>query len=217
MAVLCDFDDTIAVQNVAQLLLQRFGHGKWQELRARLRQKEINFREYQERAFDDVAASEHEMRDFVKQEVIVRPGFQEMWHHCQAGGIPLAIVSLGLDFYIDAVMEREQLSPVTAYTVETSFTPQGIRYYYPHIWDGCIQWGTCKCSILRSYRWAGYSVAYIGDGTSDFCPASRAEMVFARSKLAEKCLSSGVPYLDFQDFHQVLEGLQRAEEGGRAR
>ena len=37
LAVLCDFDDTIVLQNVAQLLLDRFGHGKWQELRKQLR------------------------------------------------------------------------------------------------------------------------------------------------------------------------------------
>ena len=54
LAVLCDFDDTIALQNVAQLLLDRFGQGKWQELRQQLRNGEINFRQYQERSFDAV-------------------------------------------------------------------------------------------------------------------------------------------------------------------
>ncbi len=207
LAVLCDFDDTIALQNVAQLLLDRFGQGKWQELRQQLRNGEINFRQYQERSFDAVTATQEEMRCYVESEVIVRDGFHDLWKHCRQAGIPLAIASLGLDFYIQAVLDREGIGPVDTYAVETSFTPQGISYRYPHTWDGCTKWGSCKCVAVWAYQRAGYTIAYVGDGASDFCPASKADMVFARSHLVEKCHSEGVPCHEFEDFHQVLAHL----------
>ena len=207
LAVLCDFDDTIALQNVAQLLLDRFGQGKWQELRQQLRNGEINFRQYQERSFDAVTATQEEMRRYVESEVIVRDGFHDLWEHCRQAGIPLAIASLGLDFYIQAVLDREGIGPVDTYAVETSFTPQGISYRYPHTWDGCTKWGSCKCVAIWAYQRAGYDIAYVGDGTSDFCPASKADMVFARSHLVEKCDSEGVPCHEFEDFYQVLAHL----------
>ena len=217
MAVLCDFDDTIAHQNVAQLLLERFGHGEWQALREQLRRDEINFRQYQELAFDAVTAGEAEMRRYVEAETVVRSGFRQLWGYCQETNTPLAIASLGLDFYIEAVMQREGISPVAICAVETSFTPQGISYRYPYSWEGCTRWGTCKCSVLWRYQQSGHAVAYIGDGTSDFCPASKADLVFARSHLAEKCIAEGVQHHDFQDFHQVVACLkERVEEvGGR--
>lgn len=208
LAVLCDFDDTIALQNVAQLLLDRFGHGKWEELRKQLRAGDINFRQYQERSFDAVTASEDEMRRYAEGEAIVREGFHELWQHCRDTGTPLAIASLGLDFYIDAILKRETICDVPTYSVETNCTPDGISYRYPHTWDGCTKWGTCKCVAIWAYRRDGYDIVYVGDGTSDFCPASKADVVFARSHLVEKCASEGVPCHEFEDFHQVLAKIK---------
>ncbi len=216
LAVLCDFDDTIAVQNVAQLLLNRFGQGKWEELRKQLRAGQINFRQYQERSFDAVTSSEEEMRLYAMDETVVREGFHELLQYCQEQAIPLAIASLGLDFYIDAIMEREAIDDVRCYSVETSFTPDGIGYRYPHTWDGCTKWGTCKCVAVWAYRRAGYDIAYIGDGTSDFCPASKADVVFARSHLVQKCASEGVPCHEFDDFHDVLAWLRSRSSDAQA-
>ena len=208
LAVLCDFDDTIALQNVAQLLLDRFGHGKWEELRKQLRAGEIDFRQYQEKSFNAVTVTEEEMCRCAETETVVRDGFHQFWRHCQEAGIPLAIASLGLDFYIEAILQREEIGPVPIYSVETNFTPDGISYRYPHTWDGCTKWGTCKCVAIWAYRRAGYDIAYVGDGTSDFCPASKADVVFARSHLVEKCATEGVAYHEFEDFHEVLAQLK---------
>lgn len=212
LAVLCDFDDTIALQNVAQLLLDRFGHSKWQELRKQLRSGAINFRQYQERSFDAVTATREEMEKHAETEAIVRDGFHEFWQYCQNSGIPVAIASLGLDFYIQTILDREAIGPVPTYAVHTSFTPERIGYRYPHTWDGCTKWGTCKCVAIWAYRKAGYDIAYVGDGTSDFCPASKADMVFARSHLVEKCASERVPCHEFDDFHQVLAHVRARQE-----
>ena len=203
LAVLCDFDDTIVLQNVAQLLLDRFGHGKWQELRQQLRAGEINFRQYQEKSFDAVTATREEMVRHAETGATLRDGFHDFWHYCQNAGIPVAIASLGLDFYIDAIIRREAIGPVPTYSVETGFTTEGISYRYPHSWDGCTKWGTCKCVAIWDYQRAGYDIAYVGDGTSDFCPASKADMVFARSHLLDKCAAEGLPCHEFEDFHQV--------------
>ena len=208
LAVLCDFDDTIALQNVAQLLLDRYGHGQWQELRQQLRAGEINFRKYQERSFDAVTVTQEEMSHHAASEAIIRDGFHDLWQYCLKSGVPLAIASLGLDFYIDAILQRENLNDIPSHCVETRFTYGGISYRYPHTWDGCTKWGTCKCVAIWTYRRSGYEVAYIGDGTSDFCPASKSDMVFARSHLADKCASEGVPYHEFEDFHEILARLK---------
>ena len=221
-AVLCDFDDTTAVENVAQLLLQHFSpDGTWERLRNQAREKSISLREYQERAFRGTGASREEMKAVVKAKATLRPYFKELWQYCQVRSIPLAVVTVGLDFYVDALLEREGLDDVPRYAVKTAFTPGGITFEYPYAWDGsggsseaiCRQWGNSKCSILGGYRRSGYAIFYVGDGRSDFCPASIADRVFALGQLAELCREAQVPYSEFRDFRDVINGLERHRAG----
>jgi 2,3-diketo-5-methylthio-1-phosphopentane phosphatase len=156
------------------------------------------------------------MEAVVKARATLRPYFKELWQHCQSNDIPLAIVTVGLDFYVNALLDREQLEEVPRYTVRTSFNPDGITFEYPHTWDGsgastrdaCLQWGTCKCSVLSEYRRSGHSIIYVGDGRSDICPASIADHVFARSQLAHLCGERQLPYTEFEDFRPVIQRLE---------
>ena len=217
-AVLCDFDDTTAVENVAELLLEHFSEDStWRELRRQSRDRTIGLKEYQERAFGSTNASKEAMQDIVKAKATLRPGFKELWAYCKARDIPLGIVTVGLDFYVDALLEREGLEDVPRYAVKTNFTPHGIVYEYIHTWDGsgaspaevCRQWGNCKCSVLGKYRKRGHTVFYVGDGRSDYCPASIADHVFARSHLARLCSENRVPFTEFRDFRDVIQGLEK--------
>ena len=216
-AVLSDFDDTAAEQNVAALLLDHLGDSAQRHaLRQRFRDKALTFREYQERVFRKIGASREAMKAVVRETASLRPYFKELWHQCQATGTPLAIVTLGLDFYVEALLEREGLSDIPHYSVKTRFGPRGITYQYLHPWDGsgpstrdeCSQWGNCRCSVLGHYRRQGYGILYVGDGPSDLCPASIADQVYARGRLAELCHRNGVPYTEFRDFRDVMGCLQ---------
>ena len=216
-AVICDFDDTIAVENVAELLLEHFSEdGIWRQLKRRSREKLLPFKEYQEQAFILTKASMEAMQAVVKEQATLRPHFRELWRYCRERDIPMAIVTVGLDFYVDALLEREGLKEVPRYAAKARFTPQGMTFEYPYPWDGsgtlpqdiCLQWGNCKCSVLAKYKRKGHSILYVGDGRSDFCPASMADHIFARSQLAELCRQNGVLYTEFQDFQDVLNGLK---------
>lgn len=219
-AVLCDFDDTTAEENVASLLLSRFGnHEGWERLRQAHREKRIGLREYQERAFRTVTAGRDAMQAHVKEKATLRAHFKDLWSYCRARQVPVAIVTVGLDFYVDALLEREGLQEIPRYSVETEFTPQGIAYYYPHPWESaggssqeqCGLFGNCKCRALMEHRRRGYTILYVGDGRSDFCPASIADRVFAHGPLAELMDERQMPYTPFRDFRDMLEALRAME------
>ncbi|KAJ8542643.1 hypothetical protein ON010_g12169 [Phytophthora cinnamomi] len=122
-------------------------------------------------------------------------------------GAEVQVISDGNTFYIESMLEHRELQQhvkeVFANPVEYEATDDGrtrlrIRPFHadhlePH---GCSWCPTnmCKGSILDSIRSAkSYSrVIYVGDGTGDFCPASRLskdDVVLARSHLL-----SGEPY-----------------------
>ena len=120
-AVLTDFDDTAALQNVAELLLNRFGDPTWKDVRQRFRSGELDLKEYQEITFRNIKADRATMRSYVQANARLRPYFRELWLHCQRNGFPMAVVSQGLDFYIDALLRREGFGSVPVYAVVTTF------------------------------------------------------------------------------------------------
>ena len=219
-AVLCDFDDTTAEENVASLLLSHFSdNGEWERLRQAHREKRIGLKEYQERAFRTVTAGRDEMQALVKEKATIRPYFKDLWRYCRSRSVPLAIVTVGLDFYVEALLEREGLQGVPRYAVQTEFTPQGITYYYPHPWESsggsseeqCGLFGNCKCRALMEHRRRGHTILYVGDGRSDLCPASIADHVFAHGPLADLMDERQLSYTPFRDFRDMLDALRAME------
>ena len=222
-AVICDFDETTAVENVAHLILdQSPGANSWQDLRLRSQSNAISFREYQEESFRRAGMGLEQMQDLVRRRATLRTHFKELSQICRSHGIPLAIVTVGLDFYVDALLDREGLGHIPRYSASASFSADGIEFDYPNGWDGtgassekeCRRWGTCKCSVVTGYRRMGHSVIYVGDGVSDYCPASIADFVFARSLLAQVCKDKGLRHAEFEDFKDIADAVQAAVDAG---
>ena len=220
-AIICDFDDTIAIENVAELLLEHCSSdATWQQLRQQSRDKLISLKEYQERAFLSVRKGREEMQAVVKAKANLRPHFKDLRDYTRRLDIPLAIVTVGLDFYVDALLAREGLEDLPRYAATATFTNGTISYGYPYPWDGtgasteevCSQWGTCKCSILNRYKQKGHSIFYVGDGRSDMCPASLADHIFARSYLAELCQENDLSFTPFESFMDVIRVLETRAE-----
>ncbi len=157
------------------------------------------------------------MQDYVKANSNLRPWFGEVWQHCQDRGLPMVIVSQGLDFYIEALLEKEGFPQVPVYAVETSFTDQGIDYKYNFTYPGEPHRGNSKGLVVSQFREQGYRVLYVGDGRSDFEAAVEADQVFAHSVLAEECQRQGIPFRPFRDFGDVLSVLQEEDGDGRSR
>lgn len=207
LAILVDFDETAAEQNVAELLLTAFCRGDWRSLREAFRAGRITLREYQERAFASVPFPQKAMAQFVQDHASLRPGFVELARFCHAHHIPISIVTNGLEFYVKALLERYALTPlVEVYAVQAEFTPQGPLYTYPWATPYCWEWGNCKCLVLDHFRQKGYRIAYVGDSqASDLCPAARADLLFAHRSLLDYCRRAGIPTYAMRDFTDVLQ------------
>ena len=211
-AVLTDFDDTAAEQNVAELLLHRFGDPTWTDIRARFRSGEFTLVEYQEIVFRNILADRATMQAYVKENANLRPHFRELWDYCQGNRIPLAIVSQGLDFYIEALLEKEGYPQIPVYSVNTKFTQDGITYEYRYMRPGHERQGNSKGLIVEKYRSQGYYIVYVGDGQSDFEAGEKADLLFAHRTLAEECHRKQIPFRSFENFADVLRGLEEFSE-----
>lgn len=203
-AFLTDFDDTAAVQNVAELLLHRFGASNWTEVRQAFRDGQMSLKEYQEITFREIRADRSAMQHFVRERATLRPWFPELYRFCRSHGIPLAVVSQGLDFYISALLERDGFGDVPIYAVDTSFESGRISYHYNHAYPGREADGNSKALVVENFQREGYFVVYAGDGASDLEASRQADMVFAHRTLARFCDDEGIAYQQFQDFRSIL-------------
>jgi 2,3-diketo-5-methylthio-1-phosphopentane phosphatase len=216
-AVICDFDDTTVLENVAEMLLKEFGGEGWRKYQRQNVQHRMTLKEYQERAFQTVKVGREAMKDHVKERATLRPHFKALYEHCRKNNIPLAIATMGLDFYVEALLEREGMESVESYAAETEFTDEGIRYEYPYASKDCWQPGNCKCAVLERYRKKGHSVIlFAGDGKTDICPADRSDIVFARRYLEEHRMEKGLPFVQLDDFSKMVRVLEKLTADSRA-
>lgn len=219
MLVIFDFDDTAAVENVARLLLDRFGDGEFARIQAEYSAGRLLFKDYQELAFLSLRTSVTEMRSYAAEAARLRPGFGDAVAAATSAGADVAIVSAGLDFYIEPVLEKHGFSGLPMTSVGTGrFTGDAamLKYFYPAARKGCpVDWAVCKCRTFEAALSAGREVVFVGDGTrSDACAAARATTVFARARLLDHCIGKGIRATPFDDLYPVVRHIEAA---GRSR
>ena len=208
--MLVDFDGTAARQNVAEMLLKRFGGPSWRNRRKDFRRGMLTLTQYQEQAFGEIQAKPEEMAKFLVSEVVLRSGFLNLVDLCKRNGLQVAIVSSGLRFYIEAIMARhKELSEVEVVAPDMIFRKNGNEFSYVNSNVDCVAWGICKCETIEKAKKMGSHTIYVGEGKSDFCPAGIADVVFARSQLVRYCLEKKIPCVEFRTFNVISEYVKK--------
>ena len=147
------------------------------------------------------------MEEQIEQHVIrtttPRLGFSAFVKYCQGEGIQLAVVSGGVDLYIDPILRDLGLGDLERYSGTGRVSDHGVTVRYADPFEAPLEKGF-KLVHLLFLKQRQRPVIYIGDGASDVAPAAVADFVIARSALAEFCRSRSLPHFRFHDFHDVL-------------
>ncbi len=206
--ILCDFDGTIAVDDTTDTLLERFGRPGWEALEADWRAGRINSHDCMAAQVALLDMSRDEL-DAHLDERALDPAFGAFVDAAHAQGMHLVVVSDGLDYAIRRILARtgfESLPIVANHLRQTGDRQWSLQF--PHASADCrIGSGTCKCARART---AHERTLLIGDGASDFCVAQRADVVFAKGKLIQHCVTKNIPHAaigGFADALPLLSGL----------
>lgn len=208
--VLLDFDGTFVESNVAISLVERFcpdGRRLAREVDLALHEGRMTLREAWARQVALLPVDRKaEMIEFVRTEVPLRAGARRLVGLLEHARVPTTILSGGLEFFIQPVLDREGLRlPVLADTTEIS--PEGSwRVVSPHGHSTCRLCGICKAKMVAPFDGALPTV-YVGDGSTDRYAAEVATVVFARSRLRTYCESMGIPHFPFESLDVVADRL----------
>ena len=206
--ILCDFDGTVSVEDITDSLLERFARPGWQTIEQAWRRGEIGSHDCMAEQVALLDASREEIDEHLDNMMIDR-AFPAFVAEVEDAGIPLAIVSDGLDYAIRRILVSHGLSrlPIIANRLESA-GPRQWRLEFPHGSPTCrIASGNCKCACAGRARDVQGRVLLVGDGASDFCVASEADLVFAKHRLIEYCRSAGIAYVPVTGFADALDLL----------
>lgn len=206
--IICDFDGTVSSVDIGNRVLNRFTGNKWQDIDRGYITAEIGSKEAYAKGAPLFAGSREEVLAFCLETERIDPCFADFYCFCRNEGIDLIIASDGFDFYIEAVLRKHGLSDIAFFSNHAEFQDNGsLTFYFPQMNDECGKCGTCKKTVLQRYRPAYGRIIYVGDGHSDVCPSQKADLVFAKKVLYEKCLENQTACIHYENFRDVQQYL----------
>jgi 2,3-diketo-5-methylthio-1-phosphopentane phosphatase len=204
IAVLCDFDGTVARDDVGNLFFRTFGDGEAvNELVGRWKKGLISSRECLEREASSVSVARREIDRFVGKRKL-DPYFKDFVDFTRRNHIEVVIVSDGLDYYIEKMLMRNGLGEIDFYSNVVQMNNGSMHLKFPH-YDlrDCRDCGNCKTYHLEKYKSSGHYIVYVGNGLSDRCPSTYSDLVFAKGELLEFCRSNDLNHVEFNNFRDV--------------
>jgi HAD superfamily phosphoserine phosphatase-like hydrolase len=215
LAILIDYDGTISLTDVSDMVLVEHVPGVWEEAEAlyagsgmgsrRLMTWEMDLVEADPAALLATAAAQpHD------------PGFVAFVRRAQAAGLPIEVVSDGFGFFIRPALEALGVGELTVVTARTLFAGRRASMEFPNGHPSCLVCGTCKRERVLAHRAAGRQVVFIGDGDSDRYAAGYSDIVFAKRSLERICLEAGWPFRRWTAFSEIDTWLASTLEAWRA-
>ena len=196
--VACDFDGTLAVDDVVNTLLDRFAEPAWLQVEAEWGSGLIGSRDCLARQTLMLRMSPQALADCVDQ-VAIDPDAAAFIGDCRRMGHDVKIVSDGYDWVIDRVLRRMDIRGVPVIANRLVFAGgDRWRVEFPNAAPACGS-GVCKCRASVGFR----PRAHLGDGRSDACAADAADLVFAKGWLLDSRVRRGRPTVAFHTFADV--------------
>ncbi|HEU4708728.1 MAG TPA: MtnX-like HAD-IB family phosphatase [Methylophilaceae bacterium] len=203
MLFVIDFDGTLSVRDTVDAMLERFAGPEWEAVEQEWLDGRITAVECMQTQLRMVKTDHVTLESFFRG-IQLDASFLPFYRHVSQFA-EVAIVSDGLDHAIKVAMKNAALPELPVYANKLHFVPEGIDISWPHRNPVCKGGnGVCKCAVARSLSDGDQQVVLIGDGKSDACLASEADIVFAKSGLARHCEANNIPHFKFQTFADVL-------------
>ena len=208
LAILVDYDGTIARTDVSDSLLAQFVTADWEAHVAEYDAGLVGSRRlmtWEVGLIRADPASLHALAAAQPHDETFRP-FAEA---AREAAIPVEVVSDGFGFFIEPALRSLGVDWVPVVTASTTFGPDGTRIEFPNGAPDCFVCGTCKRNRVLAHQAAGRAVVFIGDGPSDRYAAGYSDVVFAKHALVQICLDNGWPFERFAAFSEIHAWLDR--------
>ena len=209
-AIFCDFDGTISRRDVGYHLFHHFSGGKNDELIPDWKSGRITSRQCLTREAAMIRATSAELESYLQQHCL-DPTFKAFADNCRESGVGMTILSDGLDFYIERLLNRENIEGLEWKSNHAELEGDKMTVSFPYENGSCRRCGNCKGERIREFRANGNGecrIIFVGDGYSDECATLEADLIFAKKDLEQLCLRNNIEYIAFDNFEDVTFRLR---------
>ena len=209
-SIFIDFDGTITENDVGYEMFRKFTADATEPLVKLYRDGLMNSRDCLAGECDiwnECSPSNEDVNAYLDAQKLTS-GFTEFLTFLKERDIKPYILSEGFSFYIDRILTTHGLSHLKRVTNIAAFNDGRLTYEFPYHKQGCDQCSSCKAFHINQIRPAKLSAIYIGDGHSDLHGARAADIVFARSHLAELLALEDKAFIPYRDFHDIAAAIE---------
>jgi 2,3-diketo-5-methylthio-1-phosphopentane phosphatase len=202
--IFCDFDGTIAIEDIGNLFYREFGNPSiCDEFVSRWRNGEISSIECLSGECHTIQNLKIEKAfEFIDKQKIDE-SFIDFVSFCKQNNLELIVLSDGLDLYIKRIFERYNLD-IKFYSNSIRINEDGTaEMIFPYSDNVCLKCANCKRNHIINNSSDDDITIYIGDGHSDRCPIEYVDYIFAKKDLLKHCELNRISYFPFEDFNTV--------------
>ncbi|MBI3591242.1 MAG: MtnX-like HAD-IB family phosphatase [Candidatus Melainabacteria bacterium] len=214
LAIFSDFDGTITERDVIVMIMERFAPPEWEEIKNKiLYERVITLKDGVEKLFSLIDSSkQNEIIGFAKKEAKLRKGFVDFLDFCKKENIEFNVLSGGLDFFVEAVLENYK-NKLKIFCNSGNFKSEKIKIDYKYLPKNCTLCGDCGCckiEIIENYPKDKFTRVLIGDSLTDLAASKIADVVFARGDLIKYLNEEKINHIRFETFDDIKEQLTQA-------
>ncbi len=204
--IYCDFDGTITKNDSVNRFFEMYASKNWIDSEKLWIEGKISSRE---NAIIQVGllknVSQQQLDDYINS-IEIDDYFLDFVDYIISNNIKLTILSDGFDLFINKVLERYDLD-IPFYANKLIYDNGKFSIEFPHYNQNCDKKaGMCKCQKVKEN-----SFCYIGDGTSDLCIATKADLLFASKNLHKYCKKNSINHIHFSSFRNIIDKLKEGE------
>ena len=204
----CDFDGTVTREDVIDRVLEEFADPMWRQIEQSWVNGEMGSRDCLAIQTKLIKARKQDLLDFVEGFEIDET-FIDFAKYCKSKTIEVVILSDGIDLFIKSILDRYGLKDIQVFSNGLARTNGHFEMTFPYFRKDCSsRSGMCKCRIMEALSGPGRINILVGDGRSDFCVATRAELTFAKSALLDFCRVEKIPHIAHSEFGEIVDWLR---------
>ena len=203
--IVSDFDGTITKQDTLFTFLERYADKKWLKLEEMWVNGELGSSECLSKQFALVPDLSEKLIDNFLDTIELDVYFKEFDEVRQKNNIDFLIVSDGLDYFINRILQKNNIKNVKIISNHAEFIGEKFVINFPNKSSKCLKKsGTCKCSVIKKLRDDYREIYYIGDGKSDECVSNKVDYLFAKNGLLNYCKKMNIDCIEYKTYKGVL-------------
>jgi len=206
-AFVSDFDGTLSSKDFYHIIIDKYLGNEGKEFYKEWKKtKKINV-EFLNKIFGSINLTEREIFDEITQ-IPIDKYAKDFIDRIRKNGGDFYVVSAGTSYYIKILFEHLGIKDVQVISMEGVYSNGGIKIipdpdseYFSEVF------GLDKRKVVESIKKNYNLIVFAGDSEPDLEAAKTADLVYARSELAELLDRENISYTLFSDFKQIEKDL----------